>query len=261
MKILAATFITLLLSKSLADGRESSWPLAATEYPPFACEKCPQLGAHIAALKMALSEEKIELKITWLPWTRAIVESRQGHFYAYFPAWPEDCQKGFTFSTTISRSPLVLVERRSHPLKFNKLADLKKYTLGVVQDFGNTLEFKKLIREGTLKTEVVTTDTLNVRKVALGRIDGALIDGNVLRHILIYEHPELKNSVQLNEKIIEMKDLGLCIRDDKATELIAKMKVLFKKHNPEKFVDEYLKKYFKHTDPLPLHLIGSEKKL
>lgn len=176
------------------------------------------------------------------------MEARKKISYGYFPAWPEDCQEGFTFSEPISHSPLGLVERRNHPLLFNKLSDLKKYTLGIVQDYGNTVEFNKLVKQGVLKPEIVTTDTLNVRKVAMGRIDGALIDENVLKHILTFENPELASSVQFNKKILELKPLGICFRNDLATELNAKLKTALKSHQSQKQVDLYLKNYFKKSD-------------
>lgn len=243
---LALIVAFVLITGSAADAE--SWPLSALEYPPFSCENCPGHGANAQAFTEALTKQKITVQFTWLPWSRAIMEARKKISYGYFPAWPEDCQEGFTFSEPISHSPLGLVERRNHPLLFNKLSDLKKYTLGIVQDYGNTVEFNKLVKQGVLKPEIVTTDTLNVRKVAMGRIDGALIDENVLKHILTFENPELASSVQFNKKILELKPLGICFRNDLATELNAKLKTALKSHQSQKQVDLYLKNYFKKSD-------------
>lgn len=255
----ASIVLSFVMSVFPVAAKCGTWSFTALEYPPFACEKCSGFGASAYALKKALKTENISVQFTWLPWPRAIMEAREKKtFHGYFPAWPEDCQDGFTFSGAINFSPLGLVERRANPLKFENLQDLQKYTLGVVQDYGNSLEFNKLVRDGQLKTEVVTTDVLNVRKAALGRIDGALIDAMALKHIINFEHPELRNSVQLNKKSIELKALGLCFRNDVATELAAKMKTALKRQNSQKIVDDYLRKYFEKADANGVRQIGYE---
>jgi polar amino acid transport system substrate-binding protein len=88
-----------------------------------------------------------------------------------------------------------------------KLEDLKGKKIGIVQDYGNTPEFMALAKNGTIKTEVVTSDLLNIKKVAGGRIDGAFIDLANLNYFLKYDAKDLAGQVQANPGSLTRKIL------------------------------------------------------
>lgn len=196
------------------------------------------------ALKTALDAVGIKVEYYWLPWSRAINETRKGKYVAYFPAWPEDCQSGFEFSETITKSPFGVAERTAYPLHFKNASDLAQYKIGAVQDYGNTKEINEMIKKGVIKSEIVTRDDMNIKKVALGRLDGALVDAYMLKHFLIFQHPELKGSIRLNATILENKPLGVCFRKSLWKISNDALKRAFKLQDPEKISAEYLKKHF-----------------
>ena len=54
----------------------------------------------------------------------------------------------------------------------------------MVQDYVNTKELDDMIAAGSIKGDAVPSDVLNIKKVAAGRIDAAVIDANVLNYLL-----------------------------------------------------------------------------
>ncbi len=221
------------------------WKLATLEYPPYNCEKCKDLGAMSKALTAAAKSAGIELKFEWLPWTRAINDSKAGKFVGYWPSWPEDCVEGFLISEPITYGPFGVVENKSKPLKYENTQGLTKYTIGSVQDYGNTKEFNELVKAGKIKNEVVVDDGLNLRKVAGGRLDGAVVDGLVMKHMLKFDMPEIASKVQFNSVVLENKVLGICFNTKDHAKLNAKLKEALAKTPSEPIVKEFLETHFK----------------
>lgn len=223
-----------------------TWRLTSLEYPPHTCyDSCENNGSMGTALRTSLQTIGITVEYKWLPWTRAINEAKKGNYIGYFPAWPEDCKKGFRFSETISRSRLGLVESVLRPLNYKSTNDLSRYKIGVVQDYGNTKELNRMITKGIIKTESSMKDESNIKKVALGRIDGALVDELVFKHLIMYEYPDLKDQVHFNHVVLETKRLGICIKKSLYKDINQKLKEAFRKIDPEKTAFEYNRKHFK----------------
>lgn len=220
------------------------WILTILEWPPFTCEKCPEQGAGAKVLRDALKAEGIEIEFVFLPWTRAILESKQDKYIGYYPAWPEDVQEGFSPSISLYKSPLGFIEQKNKPLKWEKLSDLKGKTIGTVQDYGNTTEFNELIKSGVIKTEVVSSDDINVKKVAGGRMDGAIIDVNNAKWFLTTDLKAEADKVVINPKTIADKDLHIAFNGDSKSKA-EKVKAAFAKINAQKIVDDYLKTHLK----------------
>lgn len=250
-KIYKQTFyfaeIIILMFILLKTAEAETWKIASLEYPPHTCHNsCKNNGSMGVALQTSLQTIGIKIEYKWLPWTRAINEAKKGKYIGYFPAWPEDCQKGFRFSETISRSRLGLVENVLRPLVYKNTKDLSQYKIGVVQDYGNTKELNRMISKGIIKTESSMKDESNIKKVALGRIDGALVDELVFQHLIRYQFPELKNQVQFNPVVLETKRLGICLKRSLYKDINQKLKEAFKRIDPEKTAFEYNKNLFKN---------------
>lgn len=220
------------------------WLITTLEWPPFSCEKCPEQGAGCKALKEAMKAVGVEVEFVFLPWTRAIKDGAEAKYVGYYPSWPEDVTAGFSASATVFKSPIGFVEPKGKPLAWNTLADLKGKNIGTVQDYGNTKEFNKLIKDGVIKTEVVASDDVNVKKVAGGRIDGAIIDLNNAKWYLATDLKDLADKVQINPKAIEDKDLLIALNASGVAKK-AKLEEALKKVDTAKIVAEYLQKNMK----------------
>lgn len=239
------TFISIIsLLFSLSSWAGERWLITTLEWPPFSCEKCPEQGAGCKALKEAMKTVGVDVEFVFLPWTRAIKDGAEAKYVGYYPSWPEDVQSGFSPSQAVFKSPLGFIEPKGKALVWNKLADLKGKNIGTVQDYGNTKEFNQLVKDGVIKTEVVPSDDVNVKKVAGGRLDGAIIDINNAKWFLATDLKDLAGKVQINAKTVEDKDLLIAFNAGGAAKK-AKLEEALKKTDTAKIVAEYLQKNMK----------------
>jgi polar amino acid transport system substrate-binding protein len=220
-----------------------TWKIASLDWKPFTGESLPEGGIGIVILRAALRAEGIDLIVEFYPWTRAIQKARDPAYAGLYPVWDEEIV-GFIKSPALFKSPVGFVEPRNRPLVWSKLEDLKGRTIGVVQDYGNTLEFTALVKSGVIKTEVVVSDILNIKKVAAGRIDGAFIDLNNLSYLLKNDVKDVAQKVQANPRVIDTKDLFFAINTKfKNKDAFSILQRGISKIHPDKIINDYKKKY------------------
>lgn len=244
MRKLMMWCLVVLFSFSAQAGE--TWKVTSLDWQPFSGANLPEGGAGVAVLRAALKAEGIDLVVEFYPWTRAIETAKDPAYAGVYPSWPEDVGDGFTRSTVLFKSPVGFVEPKSAPLVWSKLEDLKGKTIGTVQDYGNTAEFMKLIKAGTIKTQVVVDDLTNIKKVAGGRVDGAFIDLANLQYFLKNDAKDLASQVQANPKVIDTKDLVLGINakfSNKNAGEILKRGIA--KIDADKIIKDYMAKHIK----------------
>lgn len=246
MRTVKSWVISLLLLCALPAMAAEKWKVTSLDWQPFSGKNLPEGGAGIAVLRAALKAEGIELEVEFYPWTRAIDTAKDPGYAGVYPSWPEDVSAGFSKSPTLFKSAVGFVEPKAKPLVWNKLEDLNGKVIGTVQDYGNTVEFMKLIKAGTIKTQVVVDDMTNIKKVAAGRLDGAFIDLANLSYFLKNDAKDLASSVQANAKALDTKDLVLGINDKFANKQAAEiLKRGIAKIDPDKIIKDYMAKHIK----------------
>jgi polar amino acid transport system substrate-binding protein len=190
--------------------------LTSLEWPPYTGVNLVDDGASAKVVREALTAAGMDLQIRFFPWQRAVQTAREdGNFIGYFPEYhAESIEADFLFSDPIGTSPLGFIENAEKPVSWAALGDLKPYTIGVVSGYVNTGEFDALMESGQLKTDPVTDDATNIRKVAAGRIDLAVMDRNVFLYLLRTD-PELRaleGKLRFNDRLLENKKLYVCLR-------------------------------------------------
>ncbi|WP_168224746.1 substrate-binding periplasmic protein [Rhodoferax aquaticus] len=237
--------VTAMLAATTGFAAEK-WKVTSLDWQPFSGKALPEGGAGIAVLRAALKAEGIELEVQFYPWTRAIETAKDATYAGFYPAWPEDVPAGFSASAVVFKSPVGLVEPKSKPLTWTKLEDLKGKKIGTVQDYGNTPEFMKLIKDGVIKTEIVSDDLTNVKKVAGERIDAAFIDLANLDYFLKNDAKDLASKVQANKKVIDTKDLVLAVNGSFSNKKAAAiLNSGLAKINADQIIKDYMAKYIK----------------
>ena len=222
------------------------WKITSLDWQPFSGKALPEGGAGIAVLRAALKAENIELEVEFYPWTRAIETAKEPGYAGVYPSWPEDVAPGFTGSSVLFKSPVGFVEAKEAPLVWSKLEDLKGKKIGTVQDYGNTQEFMKLVKNGTIKTEVVVDDITNIKKVAAGRLDGAFIDLNNLKYFLKNDAKEIASKVQANPKVLDSKNLVLAVNNSFTNKTAAAiLNRGIAKIDADKIIKDYMEKHMK----------------
>lgn len=245
IKYALITFINLVIFSKTAFAER--WVVTTLEWPPFACSRCPDNGAAAKALKETLKTVGVKVEFVFYPWVQAIKKGEHPNVVGFFPAWLEEIPSVFTPSEPLFRSPLGFIQQRDKPLVWSKLTDLKGKKIGVTEGYGNTMDFNRLVREKILTVESVKNDSTNVRKVALGQLDAALMDVNNARYLIHVTQPHLAGRVTVNTRILEEKNLYFAFNIHNK-ERSKKLKEGLKNVNFQRLVDDYLLKYLRRSD-------------
>jgi polar amino acid transport system substrate-binding protein len=238
--------VMVILMLCSTSAHAESWKIATLEWPPFVCSACYKNGAAADALREALKVKGIDVEFVFYPWVQARKVGARRDFVGYFPAWKESVLPGFMASDPLFSSPVVFLERRDAALEWKKLADLKGKTFGLTKDYGNTVEFNKLVKDGTFKTITLLNEESTVRKLIERQVDAVLIDEAVGAYYLSHVFPTQKNQLKLGRQVLENKDLYMVFNEG-SLQKTAILNAALKQINYQKIVDDYVKKNFKQN--------------
>lgn len=177
-------WIALLCAASLLHG--SAWArklvLAATEYPPYYGESLDRGGPVAELTVAALREAGFEVELRFMPWARALKLGEQGRVDGLVGVWrsPER-EASFFYSEPVISNRIVLCRLAGGtPARFTGFDVLRPYTVGVVRGYADP---PGLVAAG-VKTEPVTHDLQNLRKLLAGHLDLVLIDSRVAHYLI-----------------------------------------------------------------------------
>lgn len=190
--------------------------LATLEWPPYVTEKLPQQGGEAAVVRAAFKTVGIDVRFEFMPWTRAIKLGTFSKDYAgYFPAYfGEERSRTALMSKPIGSSPLGMARRKDRAMPWKTLDDLMPYKLGVVDGYVNTAEFDRRKVEGLLQVDGAPSDESNLMKLAVSRVDLAVVDRHVF-DFLLRTRPALaphKESLVFDGPLLEDKQLYIYFR-------------------------------------------------
>lgn len=225
MVLAAACAVLLLAGTAQAQGKIVK--LTSLEWPPYTGPGLPGQGASAEVVRQAFQAMGYTVEIEFLPWNRAVQTAKEDPaFIGYFPEYPsEEVAKEFIFSQPMGVGPLGLVQKANAPVAWSTVQDLSQITVGIVAGYVNPPAVQQMIDAGTLKVEESADDITSIRKVAMGRMDAALIDKFVFNYLLAADPSlaELKANVAYNAKDIMDWDLHVCFRNDAAGEEMARV--------------------------------------
>lgn len=201
--------------------------LTSLDWPPYTSPSMQEQGASAAVARAAFGAMGYRLEIDFFPWSRAVkMAQHDSRYMGYFPEYYAPNQaRTFVFSDAMGSGPLGFAQRTDAPITWHTIDDLARYRIGVVQDYVNTEEFDQRVAKGQLKVDVTMNDLLNLRKLANQRIDLAIIDRNVMNHLLHSESSltAAKGKIQFNAKMLENKKLYICFKRSAEGENLSKV--------------------------------------
>jgi len=156
--------------------------VSTLEYSPWTGKNLKDNGFVNHVITEAFQRKGYTVKYTYLPWQRAVIETKNGGFsalsYVYFS---KDREKEFYLSDPINEEKIVLFHLKSNPIKdWKTLDDLKNYKFGATRGYTYTKEFWEAAESKRLKVDVTDSDTQNFKKLLVGRIDifpSSLVNG------------------------------------------------------------------------------------
>lgn len=218
---LVLSALAAVAAPSLAETTRSPRPnrlhLATLDWPPYTGSALPAQGASSAVLRAALLGVDAELQLSFMPWARALADGGPGGpLHGYFPAYrsaERDLQS--LRSERIGASRVGFAHRRGERPTWRSLDDLTGMPIGVVRGFVNTEDFDRRMRDGRLRTDPATSDEVNLRKLAAGRIALAVIDEAVFHALLAPGGPLAGQAALLqfdNAQLLEEKSLHVYLQ-------------------------------------------------
>jgi len=187
------------LAPALAAGRRLL--LAATEYPPYYGSGLARGGPVAELSVLALRQAGYEVELQFLPWPRALQAGRDGTADALIGIWySAEREHDFLFSDPMISNRILLCRKQGHgPSHFIGFEALRPYTVGVVRGYADP---PGLAAAG-IKTEAVSEDLQNLRKLLVDRIDLALIDGRVAEHLIRHHLPQARTLLECLEPAVQ----------------------------------------------------------
>jgi len=187
------------------------------EWPPYVGAGLYQDGLVGQRLHQALDWLGLQARIDYYPWRRAQrLVLTDSPYVGYLPEYASPrLAEHFYCSAPLLQAPLGLAQRRNDaPIDWQRLIQLQPYRIGVVAGYVNTDEFDTLANAGLLYTDSANSDRNNLRKLAAGRIDLAVVDP-LLFHYLLRHDPDLRplaDQLTMNPRRLEQKELVVCFR-------------------------------------------------
>lgn len=180
--------------------------LTATEFPPYTTTSLPQDGVMVALARAAFARRGFELKVDFRPWARALSETQAGRFAGVMALWysPERAGKLYyslpLFSTTVG-----FYSRCDRPVDVSQLPALRPLRIGTVRGYKNPDSFE----QARLLGQDANDDLLNLRKLAVGRLDLALMDRELGRYLLQRESELIDAELCWQEPAVEVMPLHI----------------------------------------------------
>ncbi|WP_169732807.1 substrate-binding periplasmic protein [Azospirillum halopraeferens] len=201
--------------------------LTSLDWPPFSGDALKDKGAAVAVVRAAFAAVGHEVSVSFYPWNRAVTLAREDSgIRGYFPEYAgAEVERDFILSVPLGTSPLGFAERVDAPVTWTGLDDLANARIGVVDGYVNTEDLDARIADGRLTADRANSDATNLKKLAAGRIDLAVIDRAVMTDLL-RTNPDLKAlaaGLRFNARPLEDKTLHIAFRKGAEGEALARL--------------------------------------
>lgn len=145
--------------------------IATGEWRPWVGRALPRGGPITRLVEEAMARRGRKVEWIWLPWARALEETRGGRHDAtvlWSPA--PDRLRDFLYSAPLVRLHWLFHYRRGDAFDWSTMADLRGRRVGVTLGYWYGEEFAAAERAGTFVVDEAPTDLDNLRKLAEGRV-------------------------------------------------------------------------------------------
>lgn len=168
--------------------------LLADEWCPYNCSNDQVLpGFIIEIAQLALSSSETTVVYKTRPWSRSIIEVREGKAHGLVGAGKDEVPDFIFPVIEQGRALHTFYTLPNNPWRYDGLASLEKIRLGVIQDYsyGNLYKDYILPNEGSPNIVTLTGDSAlsrSIEMLQLNRIDVLVEEKYVLQHHLFKNH-------------------------------------------------------------------------
>ncbi len=156
--------------------------IANTPWPPYFGEHLPNYGMAADIITQAFARGGYRTEFKTRPWSRGILELKHGAHDALATAYRTDERaEQFRFSASYMQSEVRLYQQKGRGISWTALEDLKPYRIGTVLNNAYSAAFDDA---DFLQKDTATSEILNIRKLAGGRIDLLVMDRYVFEYLI-----------------------------------------------------------------------------
>lgn len=169
--IARAIFLLVLLFNSL-ETRARTVEIGTGFWPPY-LDQSAEGGGYLARLiRDAFATQGIQVRFTYVPWSRALAMTRSGQFdaSAVWSCTPTR-ETDFFFSRPLYPFRYVLFHRKGDGFSWSSINDWAGLRMGLTQDYAYGPKIATAIAQRLVKPDITTSDRANFQKLLLGRID------------------------------------------------------------------------------------------
>lgn len=205
-KILAISIMTLIFLSNLVFAEERAMRVGFEEFPPSAFMKDGKpSGIDVEILEAAMSVSGVKINFYTYPWARCLLMLDKKQLDAVIPmVYSEERAERYSLGTSMRTRENVIILKKEITGEINKLEELSGMTIASGKGYAINKEFDEAVY---IKKDYVATAgevyEILVKKVASGRVDGAVVDLQVLHQIL--KKLKAENRVKIT-KIIYKKE-------------------------------------------------------
>ena len=183
--------------------------LVGCEWPPYASDNLLNKGFFSEVIEEVFKDAGYISNTKLYPWKRAMKRVINGESDILMTLyWTEERTKDMFFSDVITEAPIGFFRRKGDNIVFNKLEDLKKYSIGIVNGYSNGEEFDNATY---LKTEGVYKDLLNFKKLMYNRIDLCVGDKFVGLYTITKDFPLAEGQIVFIEPPLSVRKIYIGI--------------------------------------------------
>ncbi len=175
----------LTLGMSTQGHAQRTVRLTNGEWPPYMSASLPDNGLISRIVVEAFALQGMRVQFGFFPWPRSLMLAKVGDWDGTV-AWvvsPER-SRDFIFSDPVIATETVFFHLKSWQFSWNGMDDLKRYRIGVTQDYFYGAVFNAALAQGKISVESVGRDEQNLTKLLGGRIDIFPIDKRVAASML-----------------------------------------------------------------------------
>ncbi|MBB5203251.1 polar amino acid transport system substrate-binding protein [Inhella inkyongensis] len=180
------TLFALALISLQALAQAADLQIATGEFPPYATASRADQGIALSIVRRAFELDGHQVKFTFLPWSRAQLETEAGKWdaSAHWGA-SDERRKKFLLSDNLLSEQWVFLHRRAMAFDWMRLEDLQSFVIGMTRDYTYTPELWSAARAGTLISSSVPNDLAGLKMLQAGRIDVLPLERNVACDLLV----------------------------------------------------------------------------
>lgn len=207
---LSFIIFTVILQLSVSAIAET-WKVTSLDWQPYSGSDMSNQGNSVQKLKTLLKAEGIDLVVEFYPWERSKKLAETKDYIGYFPAWPEEVEKGFTASAAVDWSNLGVMVNSDSTIKWKDIDDLfKNNVVGIVSTYVYPENIQQAIKKYPKNVDKSLDETDLMKKLSGKRFAAALTDPEVMMYLA--NKAGIKNVKILNKSIVR-KALVFALRN------------------------------------------------